>query len=238
MNIIYCENYDQMSQWAHDSIVSDLKIKPKQLLCLATGNSPTGLYKYISAKYKTQPQYFKDFNIIKLDEWGGIDLKNPSSCEFYLREHILKPLDVTDDRFISFKSNTSDPKKECERIQNELDEKGPIDICVLGIGVNGHIGFNEPSESLSANCHVGQLAQTSMQHQMVDKISDKPNYGLTLGMADILQSKKIILLITGTNKENITEQLLTKKISTQLPASLLWLHYNVECYIDLESVKK
>lgn len=238
MNIIHCENYDQMSQWAHDSIVSDLKHNPKQLLCLATGNSPTGLYNLISATYKTQPQYFKDFNIIKLDEWGGIDLNDPSSCEFYLRKHILKPLEILEDRFISFKSNTDTPEKECERIQNELDEKGPIDICILGIGVNGHIGFNEPADSLSANCHVGPLAQTSMQHQMVDKISDKPNYGLTLGMAEILQSKKIILLITGSNKEKITKQLLTKNITTHLPASLLWLHSNVECYIDLESVKK
>jgi len=84
---------------------------------------------------------------------------------------------------------------------------------------------------------VGQLAQTSMQHQMVDKINVKPSYGLTLGMADILQSKKIILLITGSNKQNITEQLLTKNITTQLPASLLWLHSNVECYLDLTSVK-
>lgn len=238
MNIIHCENYDQMSQWAHDSIVSDLKNNPKQLLCLATGNSPTGLYKLISATYKTQPQYFKDFNIIKLDEWGAIDLNDPSSCEFYIQEHILKPLEISEDRFISFKSNTDTPEKECERIQNELDEKGPIDICVLGIGVNGHIGFNEPADSLSANCHIGQLAQTSMQHQMVDQIKDKPSYGLTLGMGDILQSKKIILLITGSNKEKITKQLLTKNITTHLPASLLWLHSNVKCYIDLESVKK
>ena len=238
MNIIHFENYDQMSQWAHDSIVTDLKHNPKQLLCLATGNSPTGLYKLISATYKTQPQYFKDFNIIKLDEWGGIDLNDQSSCETYLRDKILNPLNISEYRFISFKSNSSDPVKECERIQNELDEKGPIDICVLGIGVNGHIGFNEPAESLSANCHVGQLAQTSMQHQMVDHIKDKPSYGLTLGMGDILKSKKIILLITGSNKQNITEELLTKKITTHLPASLLWLHTNVECYIDLESVKK
>ena len=238
MNIKYCENYNQISQLAHDSIVSDLKKNPKQLLCLATGNSPTGLYKHISSTYKAQPQYFKDFNIIKLDEWGGLEMTNPSSCEFYLQEHILNPLEVSNDRFISFKSNATDPKKECKRIQTEIEKKGPIDICVLGIGVNGHIGFNEPADSLSANCHVAQLAQTSMQHQMVDHIKDKPCYGITLGMGDILQSKKIILLITGANKQPITEQLLTKKITTQLPASLLWLHPNVECYIDSESVKK
>lgn len=238
MKITYCKNYEQMSQYAHDSIVSDLKTNPKQLLCLATGNSPTGLYKTISATYNIHPQYFKDFNIIKLDEWGGIDMNDPSSCETYLRDKILNPLDVCKERFISFKSNTNAPEKECERIQKELDEKGPIDICVLGIGVNGHIGFNEPAEALVAGCHIGQLAKTSMQHQMVNTVKIKPSYGLTLGMADILHSKKIILLITGSNKETITEQLLNKNITTLLPASLLWLHPNVECYIDSESVKK
>ena len=238
MNIIYCENYEKMSQWAHDSIVSGLKSNSKQLLCLATGNSPDGLYKKISSTYVTHPKYFKDFNIIKLDEWGGIAINDTSSCETYLRHKILEPLNISNDRFISFKSNPSGPEQECDRIQKELDEKGPIDICVLGIGVNGHIGFNEPAESLSAGCHISQLAKTSMQHQMVDNVTVKPRYGLTLGMADILQSKKIILLITGANKENITKQLLSKKITTKLPASFLWLHSNVECYINLESVKK
>jgi len=238
MNIIYCKNYDQMSQLAHDSIVNDLKNNTNKLLCLATGGSPTGLYKHLSATYKINPQYFKDINIIKLDEWGGIDFNDPSSCETYLHDKILEPLHISNNRFISFKSNSSNPEKECERIQKELDEKGPIDICVLGIGVNGHIGFNEPAEFLSAGCHVGQLTETSMQHQMVNTIKTKPSYGLTLGMADILQSKKIILLITGANKETITKQLLAKKITSQLPASFLWLHSNVECYIDLESVKK
>ncbi len=238
MNIIYCDNYDHMSQLAHDSIVSDLKAKPKQLLCLATGNSPTGVYEKLSQLYKVQSKYFKDISILKLDEWGGINSNDPSSCETYVRHKILYPFNIPNERYISFKSNTEAPEKECERIQKEIDKKGPMNLCVLGIGVNGHIGFNEPAEFLSANCHIAQLQHSSMQHQMVNDVKVKPSYGLTLGMADILHSKKIILLITGANKENITEQLLTKKITTHLPASLLWLHSNVECYIDSASILK
>lgn len=238
MNIKFCNDYDHMSQLAYDSIVSDLKIKSKQLICTATGNSPTGVYKKLAEYYKIQPNYFKDISIIKLDEWGGIDINDPSSCETYIRRKILVPLHILNERYIAFKSNSNSPEKECERIQNEIDEKGPIDLCILGIGVNGHIGFNEPAESLSSGCHIGQLAQTSMQHQMVNEVKNKPSYGLTLGMADILNSKKIILLITGANKEKITEQLLNKSITTLLPASLLWLHNNVECYIDSDSLKK
>ncbi|HEX9827715.1 MAG TPA: galactosamine-6-phosphate isomerase [Flavobacteriaceae bacterium] len=238
MNITYCENYDHMSQMAYDSIISDLKLKSGQLICTATGNSPTGVYEKLSALYKSNPEYFKAISIVKLDEWHGINANDPSSCETYIRHKILEPLHIPDDRFIAFKSDTDSPERECDRIQKEIAEKGPIDLCILGIGVNGHIGFNEPAESISAFCHVGELAKTSMRHQMVNDVKIKPRFGLTLGMADILHSKKIMLLITGAHKENITEQLLTKKITTHLPASLLWLHSNMECYIDSGSLKK
>jgi galactosamine-6-phosphate isomerase len=227
-----------MSQMAYDSIISDLKLKSGQLICTATGNSPTGVYEKLSALYKINPEYFKDIGIVKLDEWHGINPNDPSSCDTYIRHKILEPLHISNDRFIAFKSDTISPETECDRIQQEIAEKGPIDLCILGIGINGHIGFNEPAESLSAGCHVSQLEQTSMQHHMVNDVKTKPRNGLTLGMADILRSKKIMLLITGAHKENITEQLLTKKITTHLPASLLWLHSNVECYIDSECLKK
>lgn len=223
---------------AFNSIYEDLKINTSQLLCLATGNSPTGLYKNMGIEYLKNPDYFKALSILKLDEWGGLNPDHPDSCESYLRNHIINPLCINEDRYISFKSNTENPEKECERVQKELSKKGLIDICVLGLGKNGHIGFNEPAESLTMNCHVAQLSQTSLQHAMTSAMKTKPQYGLTLGMADILQSKKIILLITGSEKESILKQWLTQKISTQLPASFLWLHPLVECYINVESITK
>lgn len=232
MKIKYCSHYEDMSQSAFESINKDLIENANRLFCLATGNSPTGLYKKMEDAYHKNPEYFKELSVLKLDEWGGLSLDHPDSCEAYLRNHIIKPLHISEDHFISFKSDTRNPENECERIQNELTEKGPIDICVLGLGKNGHIGFNEPAESLTMNCHVGQLSKTSMQHQMTSGMKTKPQFGLTLGMADILQSKKIILLITGSGKESVIEKLLSKKITTQLPASFLWLHPNVECYID------
>ena len=236
MEIHYCNNYEQMSQQACDSVISDLKTRSKQLICIATGNSLEGTYNKLGNIYKIQPDYFKEISIIKLDEWGGISANDTNSCETYIRHKILQPLHISNDRFISFKSITASPEKECERIQKEIDDKGPIDICILGLGKNGHIGFNEPADSLSFNCHVAQLSLESLQHQMTNTMLKKPGYGLTLGMANILQSKKIILLITGSNKEKIIDKLLKGKITTHLPASFLWLHPNVECYIDSESL--
>ena len=232
MKIKYCRDYNELSQVASDSIVSDLKKHRKQMICTATGNSPTGTYERLVNAYKDQPKSFDGLTIIKLDEWGGIDANVPYSCESYLQEKIIQPLQIPQERFISFDPNPVSPKEECDRIQHEIKEKGPIDCCILGIGKNGHIGFNEPGRSLTTNCHIAELTADSLNHQMINNLTKKPSYGLTLGMADILQSKKIILLITGANKKAVIQELLSKQISTDVPASFLWLHANVECCID------
>jgi galactosamine-6-phosphate isomerase len=236
MNIQYCANYEQMSQLAYDSIITELKTPSNQFICIATGNSPIGTYEKLANCYKNEPDLFKEISILKLDEWGGIRLDDSISCETYIRQKILEPLQISDDRFISFKSNSDFPEKECERIQKEIEDNGPIDICILGLGTNGHLGFIEPANSLFPHCHVAKLSSESLQHNMLVSKINKPGYGLTLGMANILQSKKIILLITGTDKEIIIHNFLKGKITTKLPASFLWMHHNVDCYIDSESL--
>ena len=225
-----------MSQLSCDSIVSDLRKQPRQLICLSTGNSPTGTYEKLASVFNKYPAFFNELIITKLDEWGGIDSNEPSSCESYIQENIVQPLAIPQNRYISFKSNPDSPQKECDRIQIEIQKKGPIDICILGLGQNGHIGFNEPANILTAHCHVAELTADSLNHQMINALNKKPTYGLTLGMADILQSKKIILLVTGAKKKEVIKKLLSKRITTNLPASFLWLHNQVECYIDANSV--
>ena len=236
MKIQYCSDYNAMSQLSCDSIVSDLRKQPRQLICLSTGNSPTGTYEKLASVFNKYPAFFNELIITKLDEWGGIDSNEPSSCESYIQENIVQPLAIPQNRYISFKSNPDSPQKECDRIQIEIQKKGPIDICILGLGQNGHIGFNEPANTLTAHCHVAELTADSLNHQMINALNKKPTYGLTLGMANILQSKKIILLLTGTKKKDVIKKLLSKQITTNLPASFLWLHNQVECYIDVNSV--
>lgn len=236
MKIRYCIDYEEMSLMASNSVISDLKANSIRFVCVATGNSPTGTYSRLEKIYNVHPEYFKELSIVKLDEWGGLNDNDPNSCEYYIRHKILRPLHIAENQYVSFKSDAADSQVECDRVQSQIDALGPIDICILGLGKNGHIGFIEPSELLSIGCHVGQLSSSSKNHQMVEKMRFKPDYGLTLGLGDLFRSKKIILLVTGENKEKIIEKLLSKKITTQLPASLLWLHGNVECYIDSESL--
>jgi galactosamine-6-phosphate isomerase len=233
MNIKYCTDYKQMSQFAADTVVEVLKTGPGKSLCAATGNSPKGTYKYLATIYKKNPGFFKDLRIIKLDEWGGLPNSDPNSCDFYVRQKLLRPLHISSQNYISFDGNADLPQGECERIEQQIKDLGSIDIAILGLGVNGHIGFNEPADILQPQCHIAKLSPESLNHQMISKMSTKSDYGLTLGMENILQAKKIILLVTGVSKENVTEQLLKKVITPQLPASYLWQHDNVDCLIAL-----
>lgn len=113
-----------------------------------------------------------------------------------------------------------------------MESQGPIDLSILGLGTNGHLGLNEPGPSLEPYCHKARLSIETLEYQMIGSMKQKPEYRLKLGMMELLSSKKIILLITGQNKGEVIKRLLTKELSSDLPASLLWLHKDVYCLID------
>ena len=235
MQIINSDSYEEISQRARALIIEEISNRKDLLLCASTGSSPTRTYELLADEYQDNPELFSQLRVIKLDEWGNVLMDNPETCESYLQQHLIQALHIPDSRYISFQSNPQNPKLECSRIQNELNSHGPVDLCILGLGINGHIALNEPAEFLQANCHVAELSDMSMQHPMVTGMQEKPTYGLTLGMADIMQSKKIILLINGTHKKDIAKEFFSKRISTKIPASFLWLHPNVICLIDKEA---
>lgn len=231
MNINHYDDYESMSADAAALIYDEIKLKKKHFLCASTGNSPLAVYQRLADYHRHEPELFDQMVVVKLDEWGGLPKNHPASCDFYLRNYLLEPLQIPPGRFISFASDTDDPESECKNIQRKIDKQGPIDICILGLGQNGHIGFNEPALFLNPYCHIATLASSSLSHSMVQTCREKPAFGLTLGMKDILSAKRIIMLITGPNKAHVTEELLKARIDTNLPASLLWLHNNVNCLI-------
>lgn len=235
MQIEICKSFEAISRRANDIVTSELQRHKALMLCAATGGSPTRLYELMVEEATRQPDLYSEFTVLKLDEWGGVAMTHPGTCESYLREHLTGPLQIPESRYISFQSDPADPEAECERIRQALERKGPIDVCILGIGMNGHIALNEPATSLRAHCHVARLSEQSLQHPMIAAGADKPSYGLTLGVAEIFQSRLIVLLINGCKKKEITRAFLEQKISTELPASLLWLHPNVICLIDEEA---
>ncbi|EFH7120547.1 hypothetical protein EEK96_20100 [Escherichia coli] len=157
------------------------------------------------------------------------------------KQHIVQPLGLREDQLISFRSEEIN-ETECERVTNLIARKGGLDLCVLGLGKNGHLGLNEPGESLQPACHISQLDAQTQQHEMLKTAGRPVTRGITLGMKDILNAREVLLLVTGEGKQDATERFLTAqdaaerfltaKVSTTIPASFLWLHNNFTCVID------
>jgi len=228
MQITRCNTLAELNELASALIIHELQQNPKSLVCAATGNSPTGVYKKLVEKKENINT--SGLRFIKLDEWYGLGINDEGSCEKYLHEQLFNPLGISNKRYIAFDGKSAEPEKELQNVTNYLDELGPIDLCILGLGKNGHIAFNEPADTLHPHAHMAPLSSTSLEHTMIKSTGEQITYGMTLGMTDILQSKKIILLVNGTHKNAIMEKLMQQKISTQLPASFLWLHADVQCF--------
>jgi len=231
------KDYEAMSQLAAELIVEEIRRQPDLLLCAASGSTPIRCYELLAEKRRAEPQWFDRLRVLKLDEWGGLPMDDPATCEAYLRHYLIEPLGISDDRYLTFQSNPPDPQVECQRIRRLLAEHSPIDLCLLGLGVNGHLGLNEPADSLPAFTHIAGLSESSRQHSMLDKATRLPEYGMTLGLAEILTARKIVLLVSGANKKGPLERLRSPQISTAFPASLLWLHPDVTCLYDREAVQ-
>jgi len=234
MNIHYFDTYQAMSSSGSQLVLDELQKKKNLLICAATGGSPTGVYENLVKEYRSNSWFFDKVRVLKLDEWGGISMTDPNSCHSYLKKNLIDPLGIEDEKIIAFNSEASDPTLECKLIQDKINKEGPIDLCILGLGKNGHLGFNEPNQFL-VHCHIAKLSSQTLQHSMALSMERQPTFGMTIGMADILNARRIILLITGKGKREIITKFLSQKITRQLPASFLWLHHKVECLIDRSS---
>jgi galactosamine-6-phosphate isomerase len=230
-----CVDHESLSSQAAEHIMSALAKKPDLLLCAAGGSTPLRTYELLAECHTHAPDMFRSLRVVKLDEWGGMAMDDPGSCERQLRAHLVHPLGLSDDRYFGFNSRAADPEAECERIRSRLTGQGPIDLCILGLGINGHLAMNEPAESLQPFAHIARLAESSLRHPMLAGSRMVPTYGLTLGMAEILASQKILLLVSGAAKREPLGRLLSNRISTQFPASFLWMHPNWTLLCDREA---
>jgi galactosamine-6-phosphate isomerase len=224
-------DHEAVSQRAADWLADRIREQPDALMCLATGATPMRSYELLAQRRQTEPQLFDRVRVLKLDEWGGLPLADPATCESHLRQALIEPLGLAE-RYVGFDSQPADPLAECARIARWLEQHGPIDVCVLGLGLNGHLGFNEPADALQPHAHVAELSATSQSHAMVRQGAQRPSYGLTLGMADLLLARHVLLLVTGAAKQQPLRELLSGRITTHFPASLLALHPNVLLLCD------
>lgn len=228
-------DYETMSRRAADFIAAEIRAKPDLLMCVATGSSPKRAYELLAGKKSHEPQLFERLRVLKLDEWGGLPPDHPGTCETFVRRWLIEPVDISADRYLTFRGDAPDPAAECARVSDMLRQHGPIDLCVLGLGLNGHLGMNEPANELCAGPHVAKLSEETCQHAMIREAKPPVRYGLTLGMGGLLQSRSILLLVNGPAKRDALRRLMTGHVTTQFPASLLWLHGGVACFCDREA---
>jgi galactosamine-6-phosphate isomerase len=223
-----------MSRHAAARIVREIRRRPEALLGLATGQTPTRAYGRLAEVRAAEPSLFGRVRIVKLDEWLGLPPRHPATCESYLHQNVLGPLAVAPSRYLGFRTRPADPDAECARVARWLAREGPMDLCVLGLGRNGHLLMNEPAAALAPGPHVARLAATTRRHSMVRVLARRPRRGLTLGLADILRSRAVLLLVSGRAKIAVLHRMMRGGVTTRCPASLLWLHRDVTVYCDRE----
>ncbi len=222
--------YEETSHAAAECVLEAVRRKPDSMVCVATGASPIGVYAALARHRKELARV----GIVKLDEWGGLPMTDPATCEVYIRKHILTPWEVPPERFEGFISDAPDPERECRRIRQRIQELGGIDIAILGMGADGHVGLNYPAETLPAFAH--QTDASTLRHAMLDAAQGTPTHGLTLGMGEILEARQIVLVVNGAGKAEAVARLSKGEITTRFPASLLWLHHNVFFFTDRAAV--
>lgn len=233
--IAICDNYETLSGRAADRIRVALARKPSLLLCAAGGASPSRTYQLLVEHYRRDPAAYAALRLGQLDEWGGLRQNDPGACQTQLQTTLILPLGLPEDRCFGFNSDAADAPAECERVRKRLATEGRIDLCVLGLGANGHIAMNEPAANLQPFAHVAQLSAESLQHPMLAKSKTTPTHGLTLGMAEILGAREILLLVSGAGKRAPLQRLRRREITTEFPASFLWLHPNWTLLCDRDA---
>jgi len=236
MNFHYFSDFESMSTAGFELIKKEVEKKPDLFFCVASGGSPSGTYAQLAAHKKLYPEFGEQLRVIKLDEWGGLEPGSPFTSESDVQQKFVQPMGITADRYWTIDPDTSDPVGACLSMEQVLDREGPLDICILGIGVNGHIALNEPGDAHQLPYHVCELAPSTLANGMLKTLKQPPSFGMTIGLRGIIKSKLILLFIAGSGKKEAFERLQDPIVSGQFPASFLWLHPNVQVLVDQRAV--
>lgn len=226
------KDYKELSEISANIMLKCVKEKPDALFCIATGNSPALAYDIFVQTILKEKIDVTKLRILKLDEWWKVDINDKSTCEYFIQDKIIKPLNIASENYIGFNSNAPDADMECKRISKLAREAGTIDLCVLGMGKNGHLGLNEPGTCLFPFAHTVKLTEKTKTHTMLTKTSVNINYGMTLGISNIISSKAILFLASGEEKNTSFHKFMNGMVCTELPASILWTHPDTLCVYE------
>ncbi|WP_068773497.1 glucosamine-6-phosphate deaminase [Paenibacillus sp. FJAT-26967] len=218
-------------------IAALVQTKPDAVLGLATGSTPIGIYEELVKAYKKGRVSFKSVSTYNLDEYVGLPVDHPESYHSYMNQHLFSHIDAAPERIRIPNGNAADLQEECASYNRELEEVKQVDLQILGLGHNGHIGFNEPADSLQNGTHLVELDHKTREAnaRFFPSIDDVPTHALTMGVGTILKAKMLLLVVRGADKAEILHRALTGPITTQCPASLLQTHPNLVVLLDAEA---
>ena len=238
MQIFVSETYEALSRRAVIHLVEYVKDFDHPLICMASGDSPAGLYKVIVEMVQQNLLDISGWYFVGLDEWAGMNGDDEGSCRFHLNNQFFHPLQIAEDRICFFDGKENDMQQECKRIEDFIRQHGGIDVAIVGLGMNGHIGMNEPGVPMSLRSHIAEIDPLTQQvGQKYFKKEQKLSHGLTLGMATIMEAKEIMLVVNGAHKAEIVKQAVEGEISEQLPASYLRNHIGLSVYLDKNAAR-
>jgi glucosamine-6-phosphate deaminase len=234
MNIIKVKNYDEISRKAAQYVIGKIHDNPNIKLGLATGGTPVGLYRELVKDHQENHTSYKGITTFNLDEYIGLTGENPNSYRYFMNLHLFNQIDINIENTFVPRGDAEKPEQQCLEYEALLKNKGGVDLQILGIGNNGHIAFNEPGTSFKSETHVIELDESTREAnaRFFNTIDEVPTHAITMGISSIMRGREIILLISGTQKQEAVSQLLHGEINENFPASVLKNHPNVTIIVD------
>ncbi|MEP1447852.1 MAG: glucosamine-6-phosphate deaminase [Paraglaciecola sp.] len=235
MQIIIYDNAHQVAESAAKWVKELINKKPAPVLGLATGSTPISLYKQLVEQHKAQGLSFKNVTTFNLDEYHQIDPLNPQSYRSFMDKNLFSHVDIDmNNTFLPTCAVGENPRVQGLAYEENIKKHGGIDLQILGIGANGHIGFNEPTSSLSSRTRIKTLTQqTISDNSRLFKPNEKqPTMAMTMGIATIMNARYVLLMATGANKANAVKDMITGGVSAMCPASALQMHENAIILLD------
>ena len=240
MKVIVVKNYDELSREGANIIADIIKENPSCTLGLATGSSPIGTYKYLVKDYEDGKISFENVKTYNLDEYCGISRSHPQSYYYFMHDNLFNHVNIKEENtHVPYAAPGSNLEEEAKKYTDELNSVN-IDLQLLGIGENGHIGFNEPGTPFDQETFVVTLTQNTREvnKRFFNSIDEVPTHAMTMGIKNIMNAKKILMLISGPKKADTVVKLLKGEITPDFPASILHKHPDCTVIIDEEAYSK
>ncbi|MBK5259131.1 MAG: glucosamine-6-phosphate deaminase [Thermoanaerobaculia bacterium] len=226
------DTYEALSERGAAIFLDAIREYPRIVLGLPTGRTPVGMYDRVVAECSREYRCFSEVTTFNLDEYAGIERDHPGSYYAFMRQHLFDHVDIDPSRTNIPNGSAPDLKAECVRYEELIATAGGLGLTFLGLGRNGHIGFNEPGTPFNTRTRVVELHESTRTANADPFGGYVPTHAMTMGIGTILESSRIVLLVSGTGKENAIERLRSGKVSTDFPASALWTHPDVRVVIS------